>query len=120
MSSQVNIYTIIDFWNYNRVNKNIINLIIDNLKDKKIYNYELLYENNITIYASSETIEKLNTNYDNYINYLENNRHDFEINYYENEIYDLQKENEDLYNEINNLNIKIENYKQNLEQILGS
>ena len=97
MSSQFNIYTVIDFWNYNRVNKNIINLIIDNLKDRKIYNYDLLYENKVNIYANSETINKLKTNYDNYIKYLDTQRHDFEIDSYQNEIDDLQNENEDLY-----------------------
>lgn len=37
----------------------IYNLVIDNLKDNKIYNYDLLYGYEITVYANEETMKLL-------------------------------------------------------------
>jgi len=50
----INIY-IIDNLNYNSGWK-VYNLIIDNLKDDKIYKYDLLYNSNTKVYASEKTM----------------------------------------------------------------
>ena len=105
--------------------KNIYTLIISNLKNKKIYNYNDLQNINLIVETSQENIQKLN---DNYYKYLEESReesiNDMQ-NYYEKIISELYEEKTALgvkiseyENTIYNLEQEIENYKNNLKSII--
>lgn len=125
-------YKIISLYINDKFNKHIFNILLDDLKNKNIYNYSKLYENNITISASSENINKLKENYNNYNK--ERNNYYLEVNYYENELVKKDDELNNLITELDNLNKKVESleyenqnlkdkineYKKNLENILGN
>lgn len=127
-------YNTIEIWEYPRYNKKIFNTILDNLKNKEIYDYDRLYEYEISIYASSEVINKLKTNYQNYQNYRYTSNYENEIKNYEEKIDTLEVNNgtlqetvdelnskiEELENENESLKNKIKEYKENLENILGN
>ncbi len=70
------IYVNYSFTNHNW-NLKMIDEIIENLKDHKLYNYDLSPK--ITVYTSSKNIEKLKENYQKYKNQTkyENNRYHF-------------------------------------------
>lgn len=87
----------------------IVKEIIRDLKNNKIYNYNLTLENQIKVYASKENIEILKKNTDNYCKDLESD--DSEIIIMENEIDNLSNENERLINE----NEKLKQEKNQLE-----
>ena len=124
-------YNVIEIWNYERYNKEIINLLIKNLKKKEIYNYSLLYKIDIKIYATSENIEKLKNNKNNYIKAVSDESIKETNNYYNNTINELWNDKNNLNNEINKLNEKIynledennrlkekiQNYKNSLENL---
>ena len=56
----ISIYTI-DNLNYNSGFK-VYNLIIDNLKENKIYKYDLLYNSNTKVYANEKTMNLIKKN----------------------------------------------------------
>ena len=125
-------YLIVEYWSESRYQKKIIDLFLNNLKDKKIYDYSELFETQITIKSSKNNIEKIKNNYSEYsklsynlrnkeiseeyiikIDNLTNEKYllNEKINNLENEIYNLKTENEDLKN-------KIKTYKENLENLI--
>jgi transcriptional regulator with XRE-family HTH domain len=125
-------FHILEFWQNGKYNKEIFNLVINNLKKKKIYDYSKLYTQNIKIISSQANIEnlkKLSKEYSDLVDYNYNNS---EIYYYqkelenlhttntnlENQIYDLTNKITELQDENENLKNKIKEYKENLENIL--
>lgn len=126
-------YDIIDIYGYSRYNKKIIDTILDNLKNKKIYNYNKLYDYEVTIYASSNIINQLKSNYENYRKNNYNYEYELRIERYKDEVNRLLTDNDSLNDKIDtltkelyeleeenkNLKNKIKEYKENLENILG-
>lgn len=125
----------IEIWANAKWNKNIFKIFTDNLKEKKIYNYNDLFEYKVTVYTSSANIEKLKNNYDNfekakneaYKHYYNNEINDLniDINNLNNQIYNLENKieelndiNENLQNENIELKDKIQEYKNNLHNLL--
>ncbi len=129
----INGYYKIEYWTEGRYQKKIIDLIIDNLKEKKIYDYSKLYTSEISIISSKNNIEKLKNNITEFHKTNETLRYDYELEQYQIEIDSLTNDKDDLINQINELNEKIENlqnendtlkdklnsYKENLENLLG-
>jgi len=121
-----NNFTEIDFYYNGKYSKKFSDLIISNLKDRKFYNYEKLFECKVKILTTSTNIEKLKENrkrfYDSQENYdsviysytIENDRLTDEIDELQNQIYDLKDEITDLKDENNTLREKINDYKNNL------
>ena len=124
----------IEIWTNPVWNKKVLTLFIDNLKDKKLYNYDKLYDYEMTIYTSSANIEKLKNNNEKYIKAkieeqkyyynIEINDLNSEINNLENQIYNLegkleeiQNINENLQTENNDLKRKIQEYKDNIQNL---
>jgi len=125
-------YLIVEYWSESRYQKKIVNLFLENLKDKKIYDYSDFFETTITIRSSKDNIEKIKSNYQEFskisynlrneeiekgyiieIDNLNNERYSLidKINNLEDEIYNLKTENEDL-------KTKIKTYKENLENLI--
>lgn len=93
-------FTYINAYNETRWNKKILNLILNNLKDKKIYDYDILFEYTLKVYTSESNIDKIKENYKKY--------YDLERKYYEDS---YSTENNLLRSEIDELNIKINEYE---------
>ena len=93
---------------------NYLNLLKDDLKDKTVYNYELLGQVDVTITSSSTNIEKIKKNSQNYYEGLQD---DAEYYYtYQERIYELQQElenkeieNDELERQIAELQSKLDN-----------
>ncbi len=111
------------FNNRYKSSKSIINILIDNLKDKKIYNYEELYKANVTIKASSTTLEKLKNNWKNYekeiaenndkIDYCYDNLNDSYLE--QNRLQEIIDEKDQEINELTNKNIELEEKVKEIE-----
>ena len=93
---------------------NLIKEIINNLNDKKIISFdsELV---DIKIYASKENIEKIKNNEKEY--YLKQENYNNQIEYYENLIDDYQNTIDTNNDKIFELEMQIENYKEQLQMI---
>lgn len=130
--TNMNNYTVFQVWdNTTGYNKHVLENILDNLKEKKIYNYEKLYEYKVTIKSSSSNIEKLKNNRESFANSRYHRDTEDIENYYENEIYKQNNKIDELYRKIDNLNTeittlndentrlkeKIQNYKQSIENL---
>ena len=114
---------------YKTINNKMINLILDNLKNKTIYNYENLYSVNVKIYTSNKNIDIMNKNQENYNNIIIENERLEKINYYNNklgeyqtiinekdtQIYDLENKNQELEQQLQEYEIKIQEFKNALE-----
>lgn len=94
---------------------NLLALVKDNLANKTIYNYSLLSEISITVLANSSNLEKLQENWQNYIE-EEQNRSD-ELNYYNQMIDSLESEIDNKNNEIYNLQERITELEEKLSNI---
>ena len=92
--------------------KNIIDLAVNDLKNKRVYNYEKLFNVEITVKSSSSTLEKIK-NYDKYINGYNcdniDERYTYELDKKDEKIRVLEEKNNDLTEEINTLKDKIKN-----------
>lgn len=114
-------YTAINFEINDSFSKDIVNLIVDNLKNKKIYNYGKLYYYEITITASEEAINRLNKNLNDYHGLMIDkeievaNEH---INNLNSKIDYLEEQNEILTEENDSLKETINEYKENLKNML--
>lgn len=101
----------------------MVNIIIDNLKNKKIYNYETYYNYEVKIYANEKNINKLKTNIDEL--YEEEEHYYSELNScYENnselhrELEDLQDKFYEKENEIDELQRELTDYKDKIKDLL--
>lgn len=90
-------------------NKEILNLVINDLKNKKVFNYEKLYKVNVNIKGSKDTLDKIKNNRYNY-----NHRYIYEecdeddvIKSNNKRIEELENDNSKLKSEINELKNKI-------------
>lgn len=108
-------YNGISIWYNTMWNKKILKNFLNDLKDKKIYDYSKLYDYEVTIYTSSNNIEKLKINKNNYLEKVRETR-DY---YYDNQIYELNNDIDNLNEQIYSLEEKInelENDKSNLQE----
>ena len=105
--------------------KKLFDLVIEDLSNKRLYNYTELYRGQITIYASQKSIDILKQNRINY--YEETNRieENNQYDYYENRIEELEiemsrlnNENEELTNKVNDYETKINDYMNVLSGLL--
>lgn len=83
---------------------NIRNIILNDLRNKKFHNYELLYNTKVTIYGSTNILNLIKKNYEDKIKMRE-----------ESELTVCKQEKEKLWNEINN-NPSYENLKNEIEK----
>lgn len=104
---------------FNSSNASIRKLILDSLRSKKIYDYNLFQTMNIFVITSSENIEKLKASNERVI---QEERERWE-NSYENEISEYEDLLDQKEEEIDNLNTKIsdqemeiENYKEQIDE----
>lgn len=112
--------------------KKILNLLCENLSNKKLYNYNKLTDATITVYSSSKNIETIKSNIreeeikrneesmQNTIDYYENiiSSYNDEIDSYESNEQDNLSEIEELNDKISELEQKIENYKEQMKSII--
>lgn len=114
-------YIYFDRINNDSINKDMFNMLINNLKNKQLYNYSLLYHVDITIKSTDSNIKKLkentmkSNNYDN--QELDSCRQ--EKDDYLTSINKLEEENESLKEEKEYLEEKISNYKEQISSILN-
>ena len=109
---------IIDQYDFN--SKELFDLVIKRLKEKEIYNYDLYCSYSIKVKAKEGIINKLKqadeynyqSKYDNELN----NCYDTQDDYLE-QVYALEKENDELRWEIEELENKITQYEDQLEMI---
>lgn len=85
-------------------------MIIDDLKNKKIHNYEKLYEVELTVYGNKLNLSKIQENNKNNYSYEEDD------DYYDNQIDDLEAKNDKLINENDNLKDENEELKNKLQE----
>lgn len=93
--------------------KKILDLAINDLKNKKIYNYDKLFNVDVKIKSSSSSINKIK---ENYSNYLKENNCNID-NSYDNEINNLEEKNSNLESEINDLKEENENLKTTIKDL---
>jgi len=119
---------------YNEFNKKYLDIILDNLKDKELYDYEQLNNLSITIKANKNIISKLKENndkqyqyeYDETLSKCEYDRDRYndkvyeleeQISELESEINDIRIEKQDIYTEYENLEKELKEYEKKLEEI---
>lgn len=115
------------FDEYIGFNTKFVSLIMENLKNKEVYNYDLLFNTKITITGSSKNIEAMkktseqrysnNENQDLYSNCM-NDLYEQESDY-QNKLNEKEITISELEENIRELEEKIEFYKDNLESILN-
>lgn len=98
---------------YVLINPKLLSTMIEDLKHRKIYNYGMLNDIHIRIYATEQNIETLKVNYEKELGNrkTEEDYCSREIGIYESRIYDLEQENEELRNQ----NMELEQEKENLK-----
>lgn len=96
--------------------KDVVDMIISNLSDKKFYNYNKLFAGEIIIKTSASNIEKLNNNYEKYYDSIREDDYNSLINEYENSLTEKDNKIESLEEEIWQLNEKIEEYKNKIQE----
>lgn len=128
-----NSYNFIDFYTTNKFNTKVISDIINDLKDKTIYNYFLLGKIEVTILTSEDNLNKIKENSNNYYKTLEEIEENDRIDNLTNQINSLTNENYELKDEltikdeeINTLKEKnkafeekINEYKENLKDLIN-
>ena len=94
---------------------NLLDIVTNDLKEKKVYNYDHLSRANITITTSSANIEIIKNNIDAYYEQLESEAEEYnyyineidrlysELNEKDNRIYDLEEELAELQDKLNNI-----------------
>ena len=87
---------------------NLLDIVIGDLKEKKIYNYDILSKANITITTSSANIAIIKNNVEEYYQQLKDKAEEY--NYYIDEI-------DRLYDEINEKDKKIYNLEEQLTEL---
>ena len=87
---------------------NLLDVVIGDLKEKKIYNYDILSKANITITTSSANIAIIKNNVEEYYQQLKDKAEEY--NYYIDEI-------DRLYDEINEKDKKIYNLEEQLTEL---
>ena len=99
---------------------NLLDIVTNDLKDQKIYNYELLSRANIIITTSSANIEIIKNNIDAYYQSLKEQAEEYdyyineidrlteELNEKDNQIYDLEEQLQDLQDRLDNIYSAIE------------
>lgn len=97
--------------------RNSYNLLIDNLKDKIIYDYSLLSEVNVVVKSSSNNIEVLKKNYDKYVKEMEEKIELEKANSYYITINTLSDENEELRNQLMESEEKITELEEKIREI---
>ena len=105
-------YEEISFINNYKPSKKIINIILNDLKDKTIYNYDKLFQANITVKTSSTTYEKLRNNWNNYYEKIERYRYDEELNECNENINSLYGEQNRLQEIIDEKDLEISELKE--------
>lgn len=111
-------------------NKGIFNIIIEDLKDKTLHDYNNLYRSSIKVISSSSNIEKLKSNYYNYTSggYVDTgcSNYENEKRLLTNEVDSLEKKiiNQENINltqkdKIDELELKLDKYKTTLKGLLG-
>ena len=94
---------------------NVLDIVINDLKNKKIYNYDLLSRADITITTSSANIEIIKNNIDAYHKQLEEQAEEY--NYYINEIDRLYSELDAKDNQIYDLEEQLAELQEKLDNI---
>ena len=94
---------------------NYLDILKNDLKNKTIYNYELLGKADITITASSANIDIIKKNSQSYYEKLHENTENYYI--YQEEIYNLQEELQNKNNENARLREKINELQAKLDNI---
>lgn len=110
---------IIDIYNWDAPNifKSSYTLLINNLKDKNLYNYSDLYDIKINITTSSNNIKVLKDNYKKYIERKEKEEKESLKDYYNSITDDLLKENETLRDKNELLENELEITKETVENL---
>ncbi len=99
------------------INQHLLSVMIENLKHRKIYNYGMLNDINVKIYATEQNIQILKENYqkeEEAMNHREEEDDKYcseELRDYESQVSQLEQEKEALLRE----NIKLENEKEELK-----
>ncbi len=112
------------FNEYEYLNRTI-ELLIDNLQDKRIYDYRKLQNVKTKVVTSKANIETMKKNRDKINQQSNNNYNDSMLAEYQSEIESLRNENDELNNTISELNTemdglknKIEEYKETLHNLI--
>ena len=125
-------YKFIDFSNRINPSNKIINIVLDNLKDKEIYNYNNLYTAYIVVRGNEENINKLKDNSSRYYQELNQINRDEELSGCYNELNDLnnnqsilndtiskyEEEIEDLKDKNADLEDKLNDYKSKVKDLI--
>lgn len=108
------------------VGKDFVNLIIKNLADKKIYNYNELFNLKIKIITSEQNISKIKDNHIKKAQESENNHWEelynkcqIQMSDYEDEINNLEVENSKLKQKNDEYKTRIKQYKDNIQSLLN-
>ena len=103
--------------------KKIFDLVVTDLKEHKLYNYDNLFDIDIEVETSKENIEKIQNNIQKEMAEFE--KRQAEIDRYYSRADELERENERLEqkideyeNKIEELEEKVDNYKERIEEIL--
>lgn len=108
--------------------KDFFNMMIDDLSNKKIYNYNKLLYSKITIRTSKENIIKMQDNLNKYYEEIQNREDEYnnEISEYENvinnqeeKIYNLEDENNKLEEKVKEYENKIQEYKDKINSLIN-
>lgn len=111
--NQIFIYT----WEAPYVVKNSYNLLMDNLKNKRIYNYAELSEIDIVVKTSSPNIEKLKQNYKKHLEEERKQNRENEYTLYYNQINELTLANDSLQEKLNEANDTISDLQDKINEI---
>ena len=107
------------------VGKDYVDLIVENLADKTIYNYNELFSLKIKVTTSEQNIAQIKNNYIQHEQEIEENSFQEQRNYYEeqiqeyeNRLNDLELQNEELRSQNEDYKYQIEDYKENIQALL--
>lgn len=99
--------------------KNMLKKVIEDLNDKKLYNYYNLTDIYVTVYTNQNNIELLKENQKNVFDSYEEERYSNEIEDLENEIDRLREKNSELEEQNDDLKNEITDYKTRIKEIIG-
>lgn len=104
-------------WEAPYVFKHTYNLLLDNLRNKTLYNYSELSQINITVTSSSSNIEKLKQNYENYLKEEQTRYEEEQYWIYYNEINELTTQNDKLQMKLDEANETINELEEKIDEI---
>lgn len=107
--------SLFDFNSYMKIN----NILVDNLKNKKVYNYDKITDATVKISLSSKTKEQLEANALKRIKLKEEEYNNAKVKELEEENSSLQKENDSLQEKVDSLNSKKEELEIKVEDLEG-